>query len=103
MVLQGLDEDGLHTRAVAVRPGAAAAGKTLGDLALRRAYGLTVLAVRRDGQMRASPDGDFRLQPGDRLVMVGSADRFAACAGIFREPAPPLDDEDENAPAGSQG
>ncbi len=35
MVLQGLDEEGLHTRAVAVREGAPAAGKTLAELELR--------------------------------------------------------------------
>lgn len=85
MVLQGLDEEGLHTRAVAVREGAPAAGRTLAELALRKEHGLTVLAVRRDGRTTASPAGDFRLQPGDRLVLVGSAGHFAACASLFRE------------------
>ena len=85
MVLQGLDEEGLHTRAVAVRPGAPVAGKTLEDLALRRTYGLTVLAVRRDGRTLGNPAGDFRVEPGDRLVLVGLADRFAECAALFRE------------------
>ncbi|WP_243665290.1 NAD-binding protein, partial [Rhodothermus marinus] len=47
MVLQGLDEEGLHTRAVVVREGAPVAGKTLAELNLRQRYGLTVLAVRR--------------------------------------------------------
>ena len=84
MVLQGLDEDGLHTRAVAVREGAPVAGKTLEELALRRKYGLTALAVRRDGKTMGSPAGDFRVQPGDRLVLVGTAERFASCAGLFR-------------------
>lgn len=85
MVLQGLDEEGLHTRAVAVRDGAPAAGQTLQALALRQAHGLTVLAVRRDGRTTGSPDGDFRIEPGDRLVLVGTADQFAASAHLFRE------------------
>ncbi len=84
MVLQGLDEDGLHTRAVAVRKGAPAAGKTLQDLALRRTHQLTVLAVRRDSRTIASPAGDFTVEPNDRLIMIGSAERFAACADLFR-------------------
>lgn len=84
MVLQGLDEDGMHTRAVAVREGAPAVDKTLADLALRRQHGLTVLAVRRDGKTIASPAGDFQVKVGDRLVLVGTADRFAECAGLFR-------------------
>ena len=64
---------------------APAAGRTLEDLRFRRDYGLTVLSVRRDGQAMANPDGSFRIQPNDRLVLVGSADRFVACAPLFRE------------------
>lgn len=87
MVLQGLDEEGLHTRAVAVRPGAAAAGRSLAELALRPRYGLTVLAVRRSGHTIGNPAGDFRVEVGDRLVLVGLADNFAKAADLFR-PAP---------------
>lgn len=90
MVLEGLDEDGLHSRAVAVRSGAPAAGSTLAELALRREHRLTVLAVRRGSQTISSPAGDFRLEAGDRLVMIGTADQFLACGDLFREPAPPL-------------
>jgi CPA2 family monovalent cation:H+ antiporter-2 len=86
MVLQGLDEEGLHTRAVAVRAGAPAAGKTLAELSLRNKFGITVLAVRRDGRTIGNPAGDFVVEPKDRLVLIGMADRFAACAGLFREP-----------------
>jgi CPA2 family monovalent cation:H+ antiporter-2 len=84
MVLQGLDEDGMHTRAVAVREGAPAADRSLEELALRRHHGLTVIAVRRDGKTLASPAGNFRVRVGDRLVLIGTADRFAECAGLFR-------------------
>lgn len=88
MVLQGLDEEGLHTRAVAVRSGAPAAERTLADLALRRDHGLTVLAVRRGRDTIGSPAGDFRVEAGDRLVLVGEAAQFAACADLFRTPTP---------------
>ena len=84
MVLQGLDEEGMHTRAVAVHEGTQAAGRTLEELALRRRHGLTVLAVRRAGKTIASPAGDFQVQAGDRLVLIGTAERFAACADLFR-------------------
>src|SRR5699024_7236300 len=47
MVLKGLDEEGLHTRVVAVREDSPAAGQTLKDLKLRKKYGITVLTVRR--------------------------------------------------------
>jgi CPA2 family monovalent cation:H+ antiporter-2 len=85
MVLQGLDEEGMHTRAVAVRPGAPAAGQTLEALALRRDHHLTVLAVRRGAQTIASPAGSFQVEAGDRLILVGEATQFAHCAGLFRD------------------
>ena len=84
MVLQGLDEEGLHTRAVAVRERAPVAGKTLAELELRKKYDLTVLAVRREGQTIGSPAGDFRVKPGDRLVLIGSADQFSRTSHLFR-------------------
>ncbi|MEM6328602.1 MAG: NAD-binding protein, partial [Bacteroidota bacterium] len=84
MVLQGLDEEGLHTRAVAVREGAPAAGQTLADLALRQQHGITVMAVRRGRQTVGNPAGDFRVEAGDRLVMVAEAREFAESAELFR-------------------
>jgi len=86
MVLQGLDEEGLHTRAVVVRERAPAAGKTLKELELRNTYNLTILAVRRNEKTFGNPSGEFRIEPGDRLVLVGLAGRFAESAGLFRTP-----------------
>lgn len=85
MVLQGLDEEGLHTRAVAVRDHSHAAGRTLKELQLRNEYGLTVLAVKRNERTIGNPSGDFRLQPDDRLVLVGNADQFVKCSDLFRQ------------------
>ena len=90
MVLQGLDEEGMHTRAVAVREGAPAANKTLEELALRRKHQLSVLVVRRAAETIANPAGDFLIQAGDRLVLVGMASRFAECASLFRMEPPDL-------------
>ncbi|MDR8391230.1 cation:proton antiporter [Aliifodinibius sp. S!AR15-10] len=84
MVLQGLDEEGLHTRAVAVREGSPSANKTLRELQLRNKYDLSVLAVRRGEKTIGNPDGDFLVEPGDRLVLVGTASQFTTCAHLFR-------------------
>jgi len=86
MVLQGLDDEGLHTRAVVVREGAPVAGKTLQELQLRNKYNLTVLAIKRGDETIGNPAGDVELEPGDRLVMVGMADRFAESGELFRTP-----------------
>ena len=85
MVLKGLDEEGLHTRAIVVREGSVVVGKTLEDLALRNKFGLTVLAVKRDDHTIGNPAGDFELQPNDRLVLVGDAAQFVNCADLFRQ------------------
>lgn len=85
MVLEGLTDEGLHIRAVAVRPGAPAAGQTLEALSLRRAHHITVLTVRRDHQTISAPAGDFQIEAGDRLVLMGTAARFEQCGGLFRE------------------
>ncbi len=46
-------------------------GRTLEDINVRRNYHITILAVRRDGQMITSLGADFRLQPGDTLLVLG--------------------------------
>ncbi len=84
MVLQGLDEEGMHTRAVVVRENSEVAHKSLMELDLRNRYSLTVLTVKRGERSYGNPKSDFVLEPGDRLVMIGEADRFAECAGLFR-------------------
>jgi CPA2 family monovalent cation:H+ antiporter-2 len=51
--------------------GAAAVGRTLADLDLRRASGASVVAVVRDGTPRTNPPPDLTLEVGDDLVLVG--------------------------------
>jgi CPA2 family monovalent cation:H+ antiporter-2 len=89
MVLQGLDDEGLHTRAVAVRHHSFADGKSLQELKLRNQFEITVLTVNREGKNIGNPAGDFILQPGDRLIMVGKASKFAEAGQIFRDERPP--------------
>ncbi|WP_258096087.1 monovalent cation:proton antiporter family protein [Salinibacter sp. 10B] len=88
LLLQGLDEEGVHTRTVRLRDACPAVSCTLGELALEETYGLRVLAVRRDGETRSTPDDDFALQADDRLVVLGEAEAFAESADLFRLPEP---------------
>jgi CPA2 family monovalent cation:H+ antiporter-2 len=84
MVLQGLDDEGLHTRAVAVREGAPVAGKTLKEVELRKKYNLTVLAIRRGNTTIGSPSAEIKILPDDRLIMIGEAKQFIKCSDLFR-------------------
>lgn len=84
MVLQGLDEEGLHTRSLVVREGMPAAGKSLRELELRNKYDITVLAIRRGDSTIGNPSAEDRLQPGDRLVVIAGAEQFVRAAELFR-------------------
>ena len=86
MVLQALDEVGMHTRAVMIQPGSPADGQTLQELALRPKYRLTVVAVRRGHDTVGSPPADFTLHGGDRLILIGRFDDFAPVAPLLKAP-----------------
>lgn len=60
------------TETVQVSEDSPAAGKMIRDLALRRATGVTIIAVVRNGQPFTNPGPDFELLVGDVLVLVGS-------------------------------
>jgi multicomponent Na+:H+ antiporter subunit G len=56
--------------------GAAAAGRTLAEIELRRRYDVSVLAVCRGSHTIPNPDGDVRLLPGDELILIGPPERL---------------------------
>ena len=89
LALQGLDEEKLHTRTIRVREGCRASAAPLDARALQQEYDLSVLAIQREDETVSNLDGEMELRPGDRLVVVGSAEAFDACADLFRpEEAP---------------
>jgi trk system potassium uptake protein TrkA len=58
-------------------------GKTLSELALRKRFGVTLIAIRRrngDGTAETtliSPPADERVAAGDVLAVLGACDRIA--------------------------
>jgi CPA2 family monovalent cation:H+ antiporter-2 len=62
---------GIEVERVQIREGAAAVGRSLLELELRRSTGATVLAVQRGTEVHANPAGDFRLELGDIALVVG--------------------------------
>lgn len=76
---------------VRVEEASEVAGKTLAELALRSAQGIMVLGIEpTSGPFNPIPDGDTRLNPGDRLVVYGLDERVARFARrcARTEPAP---------------
>lgn len=55
---------------------------TLAELGLRARRGITVLAVRRDGETNPNPGGDDTIDEGDILVVMGDRDSIRGMAAL---------------------
>lgn len=60
------------------------AGQVLGDPAERGMVGLTVVAVVRGESANPAPAADFRVFPGDTLVVAGAPEKVAKAFAFFR-------------------
>jgi TrkA domain protein len=56
------------------------AGETLAGSDLRNVSGVSVLAVQRGSETVPNPQGEFRIEPGDILVALGTREQQAAFA-----------------------
>ncbi|MBI5519633.1 MAG: cation:proton antiporter [Desulfovibrio sp.] len=74
---------GMDVSALSVEPGSILDGQTLLEADLRRTHGLTVVAVGREGEVMANPDGSLKLQAGDVAYVFGPHADIAAKAGLF--------------------
>jgi len=65
---------------VVIAPRSPAIGRTLKELRHRSKFGLTTVALWRAGRSYRTDVGDFPLQAGDALLMVGTPDRVRLLA-----------------------
>jgi Kef-type K+ transport system membrane component KefB/Trk K+ transport system NAD-binding subunit len=56
---------------VRIKSDTAVVGRTIRDLPLRTETGITILAVSRGGEVHFNTEPDFRIFPGDRLLILG--------------------------------
>jgi len=54
------------------------AGSTIAALNIRRRFGISIVAVRRDGSYIVSPSADLVLETGDTLLVLGKDDDIEA-------------------------
>lgn len=64
--------------------GSPGAGHTIRDLALRSRTGATVVTVRHNGNNTVNPGPDTILEPGDQLLLVGTAEQLQAADELLR-------------------
>lgn len=60
------------------------AGQPLGSMTDRGLPGVTVVAVVRGESANPAPDGDFKVFPGDTLVVAGAPEKVAKAFQFFR-------------------
>ena len=61
----------LTTESITVPVGFSQAGRTLAELEIARRFQVMVLGVEHDGVQSQNPAGDQRIEPGDRLLVLG--------------------------------
>jgi len=64
----------------------ALAGKSLAQIELRKRYGVTVLAIRRDSQILSNPHGEMQLCANDVLFVLGLPNNIARVMSLFHGP-----------------
>jgi CPA2 family monovalent cation:H+ antiporter-2 len=63
--------------------GSVVCGKSLGELALRKQHGVTVVAIERSGQILANPGAEAVLEVQDRAIVLGTPEKIAEAGSLF--------------------
>ena len=66
-----------------IPPGSVVEGHSIGELGIRAATGVTIIAIRREGQLIRNPSADFQLQAGDEVSFVGSRGERSAASQLL--------------------
>jgi K+:H+ antiporter subunit KhtT len=74
---------GLVTEQITLPPGSPYAERTLGDTRARTRTGASIVAVMRRSEVIPAPAPDFRFQPGDVVVVVGTREGVQGVAELL--------------------
>lgn len=66
-----------------VPAGSPFAGRPIGEMAVRRRTGVTVMAIVREHKVLTGPMSEDVVKPGDRLVVAGPRDGLAALRSLL--------------------
>ena len=76
-VMESIDLDP-DTSIVEVPAPSALLGRSLAEAQVRQRYGVTVIAILRDGKVNSAPTGLDRVHRGDILALIGPNDKLLA-------------------------
>jgi len=69
--------------ALKVFPGSVVEGKDLAGIEVRKKYGVSVLAIRRKGEVIANPSGEMDLESDDEAIVIGAPADIARLSQLF--------------------
>lgn len=76
----------MGVQALRLDAGSSLCGVDLANSEIRPKYGLTVVAIMRNGQIMASPGPDARLEAEDIVYLFGKKEKFHAIRPLFSTP-----------------
>lgn len=75
---------GLALDWLTVEAGSSAAGRSIGELAVRRSFAVTIVSVLRGDDQLPNPGGEAQLEAGDIVVVIGSPAACRRVRDLFR-------------------
>lgn len=75
--LSELNFQGYEILAVEIIEKTPACGKTLSELALRKEYGINVLAVKKTGKLEVNPSAEYLSEAGDVFLIFGHPEKIS--------------------------
>ena len=83
ITLSDLSSNDIEISSLRVNEKSLIAGNALSQIDLRKKHGITILAIRRVGQIFPNPSSDTLIYPGDVLILLGSPDKLASVSKLF--------------------
>ncbi len=82
--LSDLDLASVDISALSVNEGSPVIGKQLGELALRKQYDVTVVAIKRDSQVMPNPGSQTKLYANDKLIVMGTPEKVGSVQKLLQ-------------------
>jgi CPA2 family monovalent cation:H+ antiporter-2 len=70
------------------------AGRSIGEIGIRKRFGCSVISIERHGFSVANPGPAAHLFPGDRMLLLGSREQFDAIRQEISQVVPASTDDD---------
>ncbi|MDO9035354.1 MAG: cation:proton antiporter [Methanoregula sp.] len=69
--------------ALKVFPESSVAGESLSAINVRKEFAVSILAIRRNGEVLVNPSGEMYLEPDDEVIVIGAPDAIIRLSLLF--------------------